>query len=106
MAFATRAEFSRVRQTVLSPEGETINEHEGYYQLQDIFKETGSTWTNSGSGKPFSRTDLIIHRAPLQNGSLTRVISFSDFISEPVTVKFADGVASPTNAIFRMKRKP
>ena len=101
-----KAGFPLVNATVISPEGETINKHKGEYRHQDIFKETGSTWTNSGSGNPFSRTSLIIHRAPIQNGSLTRVISFSEYISEPVTVSFSDGVASPTNVVFPMRRKP
>ena len=100
-----KAGFPMVNATVLSPDGVTINEHNGEYRHLEIFKEAGRTWTNSGSGRPFHGSALVIHRAPIQNGSLTRVISFSDFISEPVTVTFSDGVASHTNAIFRMRKK-
>jgi hypothetical protein len=45
---------------------------------------------------------LNIFRAPVQNGSLTRYLSFSNLNSMPVVISFSNGVPDHTNAVYRM----
>jgi hypothetical protein len=100
-----KAGFPLVGAVVLPPEGVPIKQWPSSYQRWDILQDAGSKWTNSGSGSSFNASDLIIHRPPIQDGSLTRVVSFSNLISSPVTVSFSNGVAFPTNVVFQMRRK-
>jgi hypothetical protein len=60
----------------------------------------------TASGGRLRRSELSWYDAPLQEGSLTRILSFSNLVSEPVAVKFTNGIPDQTNVIFKMKIKP
>ena len=39
------------------------------------------------------------------NGSYTRILSFGDLVSDPVTVTFVEGVPDKTTVMFKMRKK-
>jgi hypothetical protein len=67
-------------------------------------RENGSTGfgTRSSSGE-FVRSELVWFQAPVQDGYVTRTLSFSNLISDPVTIRFTNGIPDATNCVFRMK---
>jgi len=59
----------------------------------------------SSSGTSSGSLDLVWYHPPFQEGYVTRTLSFSRLISEPVTVRFTNGVPDVTNVVFRMRDK-
>jgi len=57
----------------------------------------------SSSGISSGGLDLVWYHPPFQEGYVTRTLSFSNLISEPVTVRFTNGVPDVTNVVFKMK---
>lgn len=68
------------------------------------------TMTESSKGPHFSSggtssggLDLVWYHAPFPEGQVTRTLSFSNLTSDPVTVRFTNGVPGVTNVVFRMR---
>jgi len=88
------------------PDGSQIEKGDGPYKIvceskgPDNYRSRGQS-----SDGPLSRTELVWMRPPIQNGSVTRTISFSILVSEPVTVAFVDGAPDQNKAVFKMKKR-
>jgi hypothetical protein len=87
------------------PDGSRIEKVDGYYTLRDESKGPESSGTGASSGTGLSRSELVWYQAPLQNGFVTRTLSFSNLVSDPVTVTFTGGVPDVTNFTFKMRSK-
>jgi len=57
----------------------------------------------SSSGTSSGGLDLVWYHAPFQEGYVTRTLSFSNLTSDPVTVRFTNGVPDMTNVVFKMR---
>jgi hypothetical protein len=57
----------------------------------------------SSSGTSVGGINLVWYQAPVQEGYVTRTLSFSNLISAPVTINFTNGIPDATNFIFLMK---
>lgn len=61
-------------------------------------------WTNGMSSESGNRTQPAWYRPPIQNDSVKRTLSFSNLISDPVTIRFTNGIPDATNYVFRMRK--
>ena len=87
------------------PDGSLIDHVDASYTMTEESKGPDSSGTGSSSGQGFSSSLLVWYRAPLLNGHVTRTLSFSNFVSDPVTVTFESGVPDNTNVVFKMRSK-
>jgi hypothetical protein len=87
------------------PDGKRIETVEGSVTISEDSKGLDSSGhgTSSGTG---GRVSMVLYHPPLQNGSVTRTIAFSNLISSPVTVTFRDGVPDKTNVVYKMRATP
>lgn len=85
------------------PDGRTIESVDASFVIRE--NESGPDLSGSGtqSGSNLSQDDLVWFNAPSENGSVTRIISFSNLISAPVKVTFVKGIPDKTNVVFEMK---
>jgi len=88
------------------PDGSRSDRADSPYTLKEESKDIKSSASGTGtsSGTKLSRSALLCWQAPLQNGTVTRTLSFSNMVSDPVTVTFTEGVPNVTNPIFVMRK--
>jgi hypothetical protein len=84
------------------PDGTRIDRFDGSCTLKEQSKGPNSSSSGTSSGG-FNRSQLVWYHAPLQDGYVTRTLSFSNLISDPVTITFTNGVPDVTNFVFRMR---
>jgi hypothetical protein len=84
------------------PDGRRIGSLDCDCNVKEESKGPNSSGRSSSSGG-FSRSDLVWYQAPLQDGYVTRTLAFSNLISDPVTIRFTNGVPDVTNFVFRMR---
>jgi len=100
-----KAGIPLVQAVIELPDGSRLESLDCPYTLTNQSKGLDSSGEGTESGQRLRRSDLAWYDAPLQEGSLTRILSFSNLVSELVTVKFTNGVPDRTNVIFKMKIK-
>lgn len=84
------------------PDGTRLDRVDGGGMMREESSSSdGSGYGTSSGSLGFS--ELVWYRAPLQDGSVTRTLSFSNMISDPVTIRFTNGVPDLTNVVFRMR---
>lgn len=84
------------------PDGNRIERVDGSYTLEEDFKGPNTLRSGTKSGRGLTLSHLSWYRAPLQDGSVTRTLSFDDLVSAPVTITFDESVPDVTNVVFRM----
>ena len=67
------------------------------------FTDETKTATGSSTGQGNGSVELIWYHAPIETGTITRTISFSNLTSAPVTITFNNGVPDITNYVFKMR---
>lgn len=87
------------------PDGSRIDQVDGPWTATEEYKGPASSGSGTSSGTMLGRSELVWYQAPLQDGYVTRTLSFSNLISDPVTVTFKGGVPDVTNVVFRMRNK-
>jgi hypothetical protein len=87
------------------PDGRRVDRVEENYTLSETSKSSAGTGSGTSSGTGLNSSLFVCYRAPLQNGSMTRTLSFSDLVSDPVTVTFTEGVPDLTEVVFKMHKK-
>jgi hypothetical protein len=87
------------------PDGSLIDHVDAFYTMTEESKGPDTSGTGSSSGQGFSSSRHVWYRAPLLNGRVTRTLSFSNLVSDPVTVTFENGVQDITHVVFKMRRK-
>jgi hypothetical protein len=90
------------------PDGTRINTENGPYTLRQQEKDiNGYTDDRTESGKAVVH-ELGWFQVPVRidfTGSVVRTLSFSNLVSDPVTVNFILGRPDCTNVVFKMKKK-
>ncbi|HEV3339350.1 MAG TPA: hypothetical protein VG125_03305 [Pirellulales bacterium] len=89
--------------TIELPDGSQIETVDGPYTLAEEQHSSALSSNGTQSGSGLSRSSLIWHRAPVQVGTITRTLSFSNLVSEAVTVEFVDGLPDRASVVFRMR---
>jgi hypothetical protein len=107
----TRSERSKigaplVKGVVELPVGTRLDMVECGYTMTEQRGSPNGSGSGTSSGNALSRSDLVWYQAPLKDGYVTRTLSFSNLISDPVTIRFTNGVPDLTNFVFRMKGAP
>jgi hypothetical protein len=87
------------------PDGTLTDSISSDYTLKEESKGNDFSGNGSQSGGALRSSDLVWYRPPFRNGSVKRTLSFSNLISEPVTVTFTNGMPDVTNFVFKMRRK-
>jgi hypothetical protein len=87
------------------PDGTRLNLLEGAYTMTEESGGPNGSGSGRSSGSAMSRSELVWYQARLKDGYVTRTLSFSNLISDPVTITFTNGVPDVTNFVFRMKVK-
>jgi len=91
------------------PDGTRLTSGKGYYTLRQQEKDiNGYTDDRTESGESFGAAELAWFQVPVRidlTGSVTRTLSFSNMVSDPVTVNFLLGGPDQTNVVFRMRKK-
>lgn len=87
------------------PDGSRIDHVDASYTMTRESKGPDSSGSGRSSGSGLSSSELIWYRAPLLNGQVTRTLSFSNLVSDPVTVTFERGVPDNTKVVFKMRSK-
>ncbi|MCU0777762.1 MAG: hypothetical protein MUF86_08850 [Akkermansiaceae bacterium] len=85
------------------PDGSRIDHVDASYTMMEESKGPNSSGSGRSSGSGLSSSRLIWYRAPLLNGQVTRTLSFSNLVSNPVTVTFENGLPDVTEVVFRMR---
>jgi len=102
-----RAGMPLVTGQIELPDGRRLDQVDGPWTMrEESHGSNGSGSSTSSSSGGIRRSDLVWYRAPTENGSVTRTLSFSNLTSEPVTVIFTNGVPDVTNIVFRMRSAP
>jgi hypothetical protein len=87
------------------PDGHEIESVDESYEIQEKSVGPDSSGSGTASSNNLTRDTLVWLQAPVQNGSITRTLSFSKLVSDPVTVTFVDGVPDKTNVVFKMRTR-
>lgn len=87
------------------PDGSRINQIDGLCTVREESKGPDSSGSGTSSGTGLRRSELVWYQAPLRDGYVTRTLSFSNLVSDPVTVRFAGGLPDVTNVVFKMRSK-
>ena len=85
------------------PVGTHLDMVEGDYIMTEQSGGPNGSGSGRSSGSALSHSDLVWFQARLKDGYVTRTLSFSNLISDPVTIRFTNGVPDVTNFVFRMK---
>lgn len=85
------------------PDGSVIDHVDDSYTMTEESKGSDSSGTGSSSGSEFFSSQLVWYRAPILNGQVTRTLSFSNLVSDPVIITFESGVPDNTNVVFKMR---
>lgn len=83
------------------PDGTRLDRTDAYCTVQEESRDVNLSSHGTSSGG----LELVWYHAPVQNGYVTRTLSFSNLISDPVTVTFTNGVPDVTNYVFKMKSR-
>lgn len=94
-----------VRGILELPDGSRVDRIDACCTVREESQGPDSSRSGTSSGTGLSQSDLVWYQAPLQNGYVTRTLSYSNLISDPVTVRFTNGVPDVTNFVFKMRRK-
>jgi hypothetical protein len=85
------------------PDGTHLNGVEGYCTTRQETKGLDSSGNSTSSG---TGCELRWYQAPVQDGAVTRTLSFSNLVSHPVTINFTKGIPNITNFVFKMRSRP
>lgn len=85
------------------PDGSHIEAISGECVMTETHKGPDSSGHGTRSGNGFHRRQLLWYQAPIQNGSVTRTLAFSNLRSAPMTVTFSNGIPDVTNVVFKMR---
>jgi len=85
--------------TIELPDGNRIDRLDCVCTVTETTKGPNFSSSGTSSGSP----ELVWLHAPFHDGYVTRILSFSNLISDSVTVRFTNGVPDATNVIFRMR---
>jgi hypothetical protein len=83
------------------PDGSRVGKLNSTY----IVTESSSGPGFSSSGSSSDDLDIVWFHPEFQEGQITRTLSFSNLVSDPVTVRFTNGIPDVTNVVFTMKQK-
>ena len=85
------------------PDGSRLSRFDGPCTTREETKGPDSSGhgTSSGGG-----CDLRWYQPPIQDGAVTRTLSFSNLVSDPVTIVFTKGIPDVTNFVYRMRSMP
>lgn len=85
------------------PDGVHLSRFDGPCTTREETKgpEGSGHGTSSGGG-----CDLLWYQPPIQDGTVTRTLSFSNLVSDPVTIAFTKGIPNVTNFVYRMRSIP
>jgi hypothetical protein len=85
------------------PDGARLSRFDGPCTIREETKgpDSSGNGTSSGGG-----CDLLWYQPPIQDGTVTRTLSFSNLVSEPVTITFKNGAPDITNFVFKMRIAP
>jgi hypothetical protein len=85
------------------PDGNRLGRFDGPCTIREETKGPDSSGhgTSSGGG-----CDLRWYQPPIQDGAVTRTLSFSNLVSDPVTITFKSGTPDITNFIYKMRIAP
>ena len=85
------------------PDGTRLSRFDGPCTIREETKgpDSSSYGTSSGGG-----CDLRWYQAPIPDGAVTRTLSFSNLVSDPVTIVFSNGIPDVTNFVYRMQIRP
>jgi len=85
------------------PDGIRLSRFDGPCTIREETKGPDSSGhgTSSGDG-----CDLLWYQPPIQDGTVTRTLSFSNLVSDPVTIVFSKGIPNVTNFVYRMRSMP
>jgi len=86
--------------TIELPDGIRLSRFDGPCTIREETKGPDSSGhgTSSGGG-----CDLLWYQPPIQDGTVTRTLSFSNLVSDPVTIVFTKGIPNITNFVYRMR---
>ena len=84
------------------PDGTHLNRIDGLCWTREETKGSDSMGNSSSSG---TGCELLWYRAPIQDGTVTRTLSFSNFVSDPVTITFEKGIPNTTNFVYKMRSR-
>jgi hypothetical protein len=82
------------------PDGTHLDKVDGYCTVKEVSK--GSTSSGSGTSSGVG-CDLRYFRPPIQDGTVTRTLSFSNLESAPVTLTFRNGIPNTNGFVFKMR---
>jgi hypothetical protein len=86
------------------PDGTMTDHVDSTRTITEESKGPDSSSSGSSTGM-LNKYDLVWYHAPIKEGYITRTLSFSNLISEPVTVRFSNGIPSATNCVFKMRTR-
>lgn len=89
--------------TIELPDGSRINEVRGPYKMKEKTEWEDSSGDGSSSGSALTSYDLLWFNAPENVKAITRTLSFSNLTSQPITVRFSNGIPDLTNVVFKMR---
>jgi hypothetical protein len=87
------------------PGATRVDQIDGSYTMREESKTPDSSGSGTSSGTGLGPSGLVWYQPRVQNGSVTRTLSFSNLVSDPVTVTFVRGIPDVTNVIFKMRSK-
>ncbi|MCB1133142.1 MAG: hypothetical protein KDN05_18620 [Verrucomicrobiae bacterium] len=87
------------------PDGRRPERIDEPYSLTEACEGPTVSGSGSSSGSSLRRSDLDWFRAPLDNGTVTRTLSFAGLTSGPVTVRFTNGEPDVSEVVFRMRNR-
>jgi hypothetical protein len=104
----TRSERAKAGAPLVSgvielPDGTHIDSIDCSCTVKEESKGPNSSVNGTSSGG-LSRSYLVWYQAPVQDGYVKHTLSFSNLISDPVTITFTNGIPDTTNFVFRMRR--
>lgn len=88
---------------ILLPDGTITNAYRGSYTLSRESQGSTGASVGSESGSALDPSLLAWHHAEVATGVVTYTLSFSNLVSQPVSVEFQDDMAEPSNIVFRMR---
>jgi hypothetical protein len=91
--------------SITLPDGSRTKRVEGSWGLEEDSETPDGSGRGSSSGTDLAESALVWYQAPVKNGHVTRTLTFSNLVSDPVTITFVDGKPDITNFIFRMRQR-
>lgn len=90
---------------ILLLDGTLTNAFCGSYTMATTSRGPSSSGNGSHSGSNLDPSQLVWHHPELDNGTVTYTLSFSNLMSDTMSVEFLHGVAVPDEITFRMKKR-